>query len=59
MVKFRESLMVWGCFSWNGVGTLVPIDGIMNANKYIDIINKNLEEAVLKMGLDKKFILNN
>ena len=32
--------MVWGCFSWNGIGTLAPIDGIMNANKFIDIPNK-------------------
>ena len=44
-------------FSWNGIGTLAPIDGIMNADKFIDIINENLEEAVLKMDLDKEFIL--
>jgi len=48
--------MVWGCFSWNGVGTLVLVDGIMNADKHINIINENLEKAILKMNLDKEFI---
>ena len=57
-VKFGgESLMLWGCFSWNGVGSLVQIEGIINADKYIEIINENLEEAVLKMDLEEEFIL--
>ena len=29
----------------------------MNADKYIEIINENLEEAVLKMCLEEEFIL--
>ena len=48
--------MVWRCFSWNGVGTLAEIDGIMNADKYIDILSENLEEAVVKMGFDDEFV---
>ena len=47
--------MLWGCFSWNGVGSLVQIEGIMNVDKYIEIICENLEEAVL--GLEEKLIL--
>jgi len=31
---------VWGCFSWSGVDALVQIDGIMNGDKYIKIINE-------------------
>ncbi|XP_076640649.1 uncharacterized protein LOC143352207 [Halictus rubicundus] len=50
------SLMVWGCFSRNGSGTLMKIDGIMNADKYINILNENLEEAVVKMGCDDEFV---
>lgn len=38
---------------------LVQIDGIMNVNKYIDILNENLEKAVLKMSLDKGFQQDN
>jgi len=48
--------MVWRCFSWNGIGTLALIDGIMNAEKYIEILNENLEVAVLKMGLNEGFV---
>jgi len=44
--------MIWRCFSWNGVDALVQINGIMNADKYIEIINENLEESC-KMGLEE------
>ena len=49
--------MLWGCFSWNGVGSLVQIERTMNTDKYVEIINENLEEAVLKLGLEEEFIL--
>lgn len=50
------SILVWGCFAWSGVGNLVPINGIMTADVYIDIINENLEESLLKVGLENDFI---
>ena len=34
--------MLWGCMTWNGIGRLVFIDGIMNGEMYRDIINNNL-----------------
>lgn len=33
------SIMVWGCFSWNGVGPIYKIDGILNKEKYVAILN--------------------
>lgn len=48
--------MVLGCFAWSGVGNLVKIDSIMTADIYTDILNKNLEESVLKVGLENDFI---
>lgn len=44
--------MVWGCSSWAGIGNFVNVDGIMTADVYIDIINENLEESLLKFGLE-------
>ena len=41
--------MFWGSFSYQGVGSLVPIEGIMNAKKYIKLIKqtivKDMQEA--------------
>lgn len=38
------------------MGNLVKIDGIMTADVYIDIINENLKESLLKLGLEDNFI---
>lgn len=39
-VKFGGgSVMVWGCFSWFGLGPLVVVSGTMTAVSYINILN--------------------
>lgn len=45
--------MVWGCFSYHGVGKLVFIDGIMDAAKYVDILSRNLCSSANSMGLSE------
>jgi len=40
--------MFWGCISYFGVGTLVPIDGHIDSQKYIDILEENLWPVVYK-----------
>lgn len=37
-----ENLMVWGCFRRSGTGPLVRIDGRMDAQNYVEILEKNL-----------------
>jgi len=49
--------MVWGCFAWSGLGNLVKIEGFMTADKYIDILQENLEESLLKVDLRNDFVL--
>lgn len=56
-VKFGGgSIMVWGCFSWSGVGNLHNIDGIMDARHYIRILSTNLRQSVEKMGIAGQYI---
>lgn len=45
-VKFPASVMIWGCMSSKGVGSLHFIDGTVNAQKYIDILRTNLLPSV-------------
>ncbi len=37
-VKHPMSVMVWGCMSAAGVGRLKVVEGMMNANKYIEVL---------------------
>ena len=42
-VKFSGgNVMVWGSMAWNGTGKLEFIDGIMDSEVYVNILNKNL-----------------
>lgn len=34
------SIMVWACFSWNGVGPIHRIQGNMDSKQYVDILKK-------------------
>ncbi|KAH8288665.1 hypothetical protein KR054_007468, partial [Drosophila jambulina] len=47
------SVLVWGCMSARGVGNLIFIDGIMNAEMYLNILKENLHSSATKMGLER------
>jgi transposase len=40
--KTKFSVMFWGCISYYGVGTLTPVVGNLNSEKYINILDDNL-----------------
>lgn len=41
-VKFPASVMIWGSMSSKGVGKLHFIEGIVDTNKYLDILEESL-----------------
>ena len=40
--------MFWGCITYNGVGTIIPINGNMNSVKYIETLDNHLWSVVAK-----------
>ena len=34
--------MFWGCFSYYGVGPFNPVEGMMNSEKYLDVLTKKV-----------------
>ncbi len=44
------SLMVWGCMLWDGVGYACKIDGRMDGDLYIKILEEDLQESINYFG---------
>jgi hypothetical protein len=55
-VKFPDSIMVWGCMSSLGVGSLHFIEGTVNAAKYQSILQESLLPSVGALHPDGNFI---
>ncbi len=49
--------MVWGCMSWVGVGNLYRIDGIMNSQVYLDILDSQLLGTIERQDLDEAQVI--
>ena len=41
-VKHPDKKMFWGCFSINGAGSLIPVEGMMNSKAYLQIIERKV-----------------
>ncbi|GFV42425.1 transposable element Tcb1 transposase [Trichonephila clavipes] len=39
LCRLLRSIMVWGCFLWFGLGSLVPVIGNMNSEMFVDILD--------------------
>jgi transposase len=57
-VKFGGgNIMVWGCMGWNGVGNLVEVEGRMNGQQYVDILDDNLLESMEGLSIDPEIAI--
>ena len=50
--KHQKSINVWGCFSWNGVGALHRVKGILTGVRYRQILIHHLIPSANKMCPD-------
>ena len=57
-VKFGSgNIMVWGCMGWDGVGQLAEVEGRVNADQYVDILENHLLRSVEECGIPAKDLI--
>ena len=51
-VKFGGGdIMVWGCMGWKGVGQLAEVEGRMDADQYVAILEDHLLPSIAESGI--------
>ena len=45
--------MVWGCIGWNGVGVLSEVEGRMDAEQYVAILEQGLLQSMKESGISE------
>ena len=48
--------MFWGCISMNGVGTLTKVEGNIDSEKYINVLEQKLRPVIAKDFQNKPWI---
>jgi len=57
-VKFGGgNIMVWGCMGWEGVGDLAEVEGRMDANQYVDILENHLLPSMEESGVPEEDVI--
>lgn len=55
-VKHDEKIMVWGCFAAHGTGHLYRIEGIMNKNIYVGILEDHMYPSAVDLFGEEEWI---
>lgn len=54
-MKHPQSVMIWGCMSWYGIGRMQVINGIINADKYIaEVLEPKLAASIRDLADEGK-----
>lgn len=48
--------MIWGCITYHGIGTICVVDGNINAEKYISVLDENMLSVSLRHFADGNYI---
>uniref|UniRef100_A0A3Q3J3I1 Tc1-like transposase DDE domain-containing protein n=1 Tax=Monopterus albus TaxID=43700 RepID=A0A3Q3J3I1_MONAL len=51
-VKHPQKKMFWGCFSYYGIGSLHPVEGMMRSPQYIEILRRKVAPELIKLFPD-------
>lgn len=51
------NMMVWGCMGWNGVGHLAEVEGRMDANQYVSILEDHMLPSLEDSGISKEKVI--
>jgi hypothetical protein len=49
--------MIWGCIGWNGVGVLSEVEGQMDAEQYVAILEQGLLQIMENFGIPEGDII--
>ena len=57
-IKFGGgNIMVWGCMGWNGVGNLAEVEGKMNADQYVSILEDHMLPSLKDSGISGEEVI--
>ena len=58
-LRVQASVVFWGCVSYYGVGTLVPVEleENLNSQKYVEVLESNMWPFIAKDFVDRPWIL--
>ena len=57
-LKFgRVSLMMWGCFTWDGVVYTCKMDGKVDVDLYCHILKYNMQKTMEYYGLEAENVI--
>lgn len=51
------NIMVWGCMGWNGVGHLAEVEGRMDANQYVSILEDHMLPSLEESGIPEEEVI--